>query len=110
LGGRLGIHPRDSPERGSRRAGSTAVRALAGERSAPRLATERPKHTMKRLVQRKGFRVAVRMLVGGMSLLALAWAAYNWSGARAKSAALASARAAGLPLTLEEFVRDMPPE
>ncbi len=65
---------------------------------------------MKRAMQKKWFRILVRTVVIGLTLLVLAVAIFNWWAAGQKKGAIARARAAGLPLTVEEFTADMPPD
>lgn len=65
---------------------------------------------MRRLLQKRWVRILMRVLIGGITLLVLAVVIFNWQTARGKARAIAAARAAGLPLTLEEFTRGMPPD
>jgi hypothetical protein len=65
---------------------------------------------MKRVMQKKWFRLLVRTAVIGLTLLVLAVAIFNWWAAGEKKDAIARARAAGLPLTVEEFTAGMPPD
>jgi hypothetical protein len=65
---------------------------------------------MKRVMQKKWFRILVRIVVIGLTLVVLAVAVFNWWAAGEKKDAIARARAAGLPLTLEEFTAGMPPD
>lgn len=65
---------------------------------------------MKRVMQKKWFRILVRTAALGLTLLVLATAVFNWWAAGRKNDAVARARAAGLPLTLGEFMADMPPD
>ncbi|MEK7949260.1 hypothetical protein WKV53_02060 [Luteolibacter sp. Y139] len=52
----------------------------------------------------------MRTAVIGLTLVALTTAIYNWWAAGQKKEAIARARAAGLPLTVEEFTAGMPPD
>jgi len=65
---------------------------------------------MKRVIQKKWFRILVRIVVIGLTLVVLAVAIFNWWAAGEKKEAIARARAAGLPLTLDEFTAGMPPD
>ncbi|MCW1914466.1 hypothetical protein OJ996_12835 [Luteolibacter sp. GHJ8] len=64
---------------------------------------------MKRLLAKKWFRISVRVSVGCLSLLVLAWMWFNWWAASRKRLAVAAATHAGLSLNLEDFSKDMPP-
>ncbi len=63
---------------------------------------------MKRLLQKRWVRILVRVMVIGVSVLVLASVIFNWQAARGKARVIAEARAAGLPLTLEDFSAGMP--
>ena len=64
---------------------------------------------MKRLMAKKWFRITVRVSMGLMSLLVLAWLWFNWWGASRKRMAMAEVEKAGLSVKLEDFTKDMPP-
>lgn len=64
---------------------------------------------MKRLMAKKWFRITVRVSVGLLSLLVLAWLWLDWWGASRKRLAVAAATKAGLSMNLEDFTKDMPP-
>ena len=65
---------------------------------------------MKKMIKKRWFRVLLRTTVIGLTLLVLSVAIFNWRTAREKNDVIARARAAGLPLTLEEFTAGMPPD
>lgn len=64
---------------------------------------------MKQLLQKRWVRILVRVLIGTLSLLTLALVIFNWQAAREKARVIAAARAAGLPLSLDDFSSGMPP-
>jgi hypothetical protein len=64
---------------------------------------------MTRLMAKKWFRITVRVSIGFLSLLLLAWLWLNWWGASRKRLAITAATKAGLSLNMEDFTKDMPP-
>ena len=64
---------------------------------------------MKRFFQKKWVRIGVRVLLGLVSLWVLALVIFNWQAAREKARVIAAAKAAGLPLSLDDFTSGMPP-
>jgi hypothetical protein len=65
---------------------------------------------MKRFLQKKWFRRLVQTLAVALSLMAVAYAATNWWGARMKRDAIAEWQAAGRPLTLAGMLEPLPPD
>lgn len=65
---------------------------------------------MKTLIHKTWFRRLCQMALVVVSLGALAWAAFNWRGARLKRDAVARMEAGGWPSDLSDVLGNMPPD